>query len=71
MVAGCVYHGDTVLLEAPHLLQQEPLGLEGESVTVEEVSSDEQRVGVLSDGEVGGPAEGLAGRLPESTPYGR
>jgi len=59
VVARRVYHGDTMLLQASHLLQEKTLGLKGEPIAVEEVASDQERVGVLSYREVSGAAEGL------------
>jgi hypothetical protein len=47
------------LLEAAHLLQEKPLGLEGESIAVEEISCDQECVGVLSYREVSTTAKGL------------
>jgi hypothetical protein len=48
-----------MLLQASHLLQEKTLGLKGEPIAVEEVASDQERVGVLSYREVSGAAEGL------------
>lgn len=66
VIPRSVYDGYSVLLKTLHLLQEEPLGLEREAIPVEEVACDQEGVGVLSNGQVGGEAERVPRRLPKS-----
>jgi hypothetical protein len=59
-----------MVAEPLRLLQQEALGLERETVAVEEVSGDEKGVYVLANGEVDGASERLAGSVSESRSHG-
>ena len=57
VVARRVHHGDLVVLQPLCFLQKEALRLEGESLPVEQVSGDQERVNVLPNGEVDGSDE--------------
>ena len=69
MVSGGVDDRDPVLLQTPHLPQEEALGLEGEPLPVEEVAGDEDRVDVLADRQVRGPAERFAGGVTQASAH--
>ena len=69
VIPGGVDHRDPVIPETLGLLEEEALGLERESITVEEIPRDEQGVHVLTDRGVDGVSECLAGGLPESGPH--
>ena len=63
VVAGGVDHGDTGIGESGQLARQHALGGDGQPLVVEEVASDQERVGSLLKGEVHQCAEGFAARL--------
>ncbi len=65
-----VDHGDAVVGQAAHLLQEEALGLEGEALVVEEVPGQQHGVDVFPDGQVHPRLEGVPGRLAEAAPDG-
>ena len=66
MIACSADHADALVVQPANLLKQKALRLEGQSVAVEEVSSDQKRVHVLTNREVDSIPERLTRGFAES-----
>jgi hypothetical protein len=69
VISRGVHHRDAVIAEPLRLFEQESLRLERESVAVEEVASDQERMYIFANGQVDGVSERLTGSGAQAAAY--
>ncbi len=63
MIPGRIDHADAVVREPSRLLEQEALGLEGQTLAIKEISGDQESMDILPDRKIHRAPKRLSGCL--------